>query len=196
LEFVSTPFQSITQTKPTMKALSIGIKAFILWAAPSTYYYVCKIQGFCAEEETAIVKVEPEIKGPEETPIDTVIGEEVVHLPVPETFTLYHDFDVVIFLDDPGYNGFCNELKSFLDNDPNANVLINGYTDSKGSNEYNYGLGEKRAKYVETDLKNKGLPPTLLRTNSMGESSPVSDNSTEEGRAKNRRTTITIQANN
>jgi OOP family OmpA-OmpF porin len=71
-------------------------------------------------------------------------------------------------------------------------VTIVGHTDSVGSDAYNEQLSMRRANAVKNYLLDKGVDPRLLSTSGMGESQPVADNSTDEGRAQNRRVEITI----
>lgn len=72
-------------------------------------------------------------------------------------------------------------------------VTATGYTDNVGSAVYNARLGKRRAGVVRTYLTGKGLPPTLVRTASKGEESPVAGNNTDEGRAQNRRTEVIFE---
>jgi len=62
-----------------------------------------------------------------------------------------------------------------------------GHTDSMGSDAYNQKLSERRAQAVVAYLESKGVAAGRLRASGKGESQPVADNATEEGRAKNRR---------
>jgi len=72
-------------------------------------------------------------------------------------------------------------------------VEVQGHTDSTGSKDYNMVLGEKRAEAVVRYLnEDAGLALHLLTAISYGEDSPVADNKTREGRAKNRRVVIRI----
>lgn len=73
-------------------------------------------------------------------------------------------------------------------------IRITGHTDSQGSEQYNQGLSERRADAVKAYLVSKGVPEALIETRGMGETQPVADNKTKEGRAKNRRVEIDIQA--
>ena len=67
-------------------------------------------------------------------------------------------------------------------------VVIEGHTDSKGSNAYNMKLGMRRAQSVKAKLLEFGLDPSRIKgTVSKGEEEPVATNSTSEGRAQNRR---------
>lgn len=70
---------------------------------------------------------------------------------------------------------------------------IEGHTDSTGSEAYNMKLGEKRAMAVRNYLSEKGgIPLHAMNTISYGESRPEADNSTREGRAKNRRVVVRV----
>ena len=70
----------------------------------------------------------------------------------------------------------------------NYNVVIEGHTDSKGTNEYNMKLGMRRAISVRNKLVEFGLDPArVIGVDSMGEREPVATNETDEGRFENRR---------
>jgi outer membrane protein OmpA-like peptidoglycan-associated protein len=71
--------------------------------------------------------------------------------------------------------------------------VVAGYTDSVGHEAYNYELGQQRATSVAGYLVGtKGLDPTQVRVVSYGASKPVADNSTRDGRSKNRRVEILV----
>ena len=72
-------------------------------------------------------------------------------------------------------------------------ITIVGHTDSTGAASYNQSLSEKRANSVRDYLIGKGVDPALMNASGMGETSPVADNSTRDGRAQNRRVEITIK---
>lgn len=72
-------------------------------------------------------------------------------------------------------------------------VEVAGHTDSVGSESYNQDLSERRAAVVKEYLVSKGISADRLTSKGYGESSPVADNSTDEGRAQNRRTELIIQ---
>jgi outer membrane protein OmpA-like peptidoglycan-associated protein len=65
-----------------------------------------------------------------------------------------------------------------------------GHTDSTGSDAYNQGLSERRAQSVATYLEGKGIAAGRLKVNGAGESEPIADNATKEGRAQNRRVVL------
>lgn len=88
-----------------------------------------------------------------------------------------------------------NKLVKILAEYPETNVVIVGHTDSSGSNAYNMTLSEKRAKSVTQFFISQGLASSRFTTQWFGEEKPEYDNSTFEGRAKNRRVNVVIVPN-
>ena len=74
-------------------------------------------------------------------------------------------------------------------------LSIEGHTDSQGAEQFNQDLSEQRAGSVKQYLVNQNILSDRLRTTGYGESSPVSDNATAQGRALNRRVEIQIIPN-
>jgi len=74
-----------------------------------------------------------------------------------------------------------------LEADHDLTLLIEGHTDSVGSDAYNQQLSERRAESVKAYLVSKGIAESRIETKGYGESQPVASNDTEAGRAKNRR---------
>lgn len=82
------------------------------------------------------------------------------------------------------------KLKNYIEN-KNHKISIVGYTDSKGTREYNRELSLRRAESVEEKLIELGLAPEkIMETKGRGDSDPIASNETEEGRAMNRRIEI------
>ena len=80
-------------------------------------------------------------------------------------------------------------VKTLKDN-PEVRVVVEGHTDSIGSDAYNQKLSERRARAVEDYLVSQGIAPSRLTTRGYGKSRPVASNKTEAGRAENRRAEI------
>src|SRR5690606_8692503 len=78
---------------------------------------------------------------------------------------------------------------------PDTDILVVGFTDSKGSDEYNQGLSERRASSVVSYLKSKGISSSRLSSIGQGESNPRATNDTDAGRAQNRRVEFANTAN-
>ena len=72
-------------------------------------------------------------------------------------------------------------------------VTIEGHTDSSGDEAFNQQLSEDRAEAVKAELVAQGANPDKIKTVGYGESKPVADNSTREGRAQNRRVEISVE---
>jgi flagellar motor protein MotB len=87
-----------------------------------------------------------------------------------------------------------NNLADLLFSNKGIVVEIGGYTDSTGTDEYNFSLSEKRALSVVNYLIVKGISPDMLKYKGYGNKFPVGDNITYEGRKLNRRTEVKIIA--
>ena len=86
-----------------------------------------------------------------------------------------------------------NEVVAIMKADPTLMIDIDGHTDSQGSDEYNHTLSHNRAKSVSDYLISKGIEESRLKSTGYGEEKPVADNATAAGRAKNRRTEMTVR---
>ncbi|MBL3600168.1 MAG: OmpA family protein [gamma proteobacterium endosymbiont of Lamellibrachia anaximandri] len=74
-----------------------------------------------------------------------------------------------------------------------SEVEVIGHTDSTGSAEYNQVLSERRARSAELYLESKGVPADQITSKGMGETQPVDDNGTKDGRYQNRRVEIDVK---
>lgn len=86
-----------------------------------------------------------------------------------------------------------NSLASIMarcSEEANLKAVIGGHTDSVGDAEANLGLSQRRATAVRRELVARGVPGTAIKSVGYGAAQPIADNGTDEGRAKNRRTTI------
>ena len=73
------------------------------------------------------------------------------------------------------------------------NLVVEGHTDSQGSESYNQGLSQRRADAVRDYLVQRGYPADRIQARGKGEGSPIADNASPEGRANNRRVEIVIE---
>jgi outer membrane protein OmpA-like peptidoglycan-associated protein len=85
-----------------------------------------------------------------------------------------------------------NRLVAFLNEYSDRTVLIEGYTDSVGSEDYNQGLSERRADSVKSYLTGQGIGSIRLSAAGKGESDPVASNDSAAGRQQNRRVEVII----
>jgi outer membrane protein OmpA-like peptidoglycan-associated protein len=87
------------------------------------------------------------------------------------------------------------ELARILNKYKDTDILIEGHTDSTGSEKMNMSLSDDRAASVARKLKSENVAGSRITTNGYGESQPVEDNGTISGRAANRRVEVAIFAN-
>lgn len=86
-----------------------------------------------------------------------------------------------------------DRLIAFLKENPDKGVDLEGHTDWVGTDEYNQGLSERRAVSVKTYLIKAGVDAGRISTRGFGESKPIADNKTRDGRAKNRRVEVRVR---
>ncbi len=88
-----------------------------------------------------------------------------------------------------------DQMAATAANCPGASISVEGHTDSQGADAYNLDLSEQRAQAVVTYLINQGVDGTRLSSAGYGETIPIGDNDTPEGRAENRRIEFNVSAN-
>jgi outer membrane protein OmpA-like peptidoglycan-associated protein len=93
---------------------------------------------------------------------------------------------------EPNFRATLDKVASTLGQYEKTYVDVMGHTDSTGSDDYNQGLSERRASSVAGYLGSRGVQQARLATKGYGESQPVASNTTEEGRAANRRVEIRL----
>ncbi len=103
---------------------------------------------------------------------------------------IHFEFDKAIIK--PESFSILDSIANWILANPSMVVEIAGHTDNIGSAEYNLKLSQRRAEAVRQYLINKGVPPERIYARGYGETQPIADNSTEEGRAKNRRVELRI----
>ena len=81
---------------------------------------------------------------------------------------------------------------SSLKTDPDVFVLLEGHCDSRGTEDYNMALGERRAQSVKRFLQQLGIPPDRLKTISYGELRPLLEGNNEASWSRNRRVSFTF----
>jgi outer membrane protein OmpA-like peptidoglycan-associated protein len=96
----------------------------------------------------------------------------------------------------PGADDKLREVAGILQQYPRTMIEIVGHTDSVGAETSNQTLSERRAVSVKDALVRNGVSPARIVTRGAGELRPLADNSTPEGRARNRRVDLTIRPDN
>lgn len=92
----------------------------------------------------------------------------------------------------PGGMRTIQKLAQFLQENPQRSVSIEGFTDSKGSEEHNQELSERRAESVKSALVDQGISADRIVSHGYGEAYPVADNKTSAGRQLNRRVEVVV----
>lgn len=91
-----------------------------------------------------------------------------------------------------GASGNLTRLVTFLDHYPESTATIEGYTDSRGGDDYNQALSQRRADAVKSYLIGEGIRSERLTASGKGDSSPVAGNDSASGRQQNRRVEVVI----
>jgi OOP family OmpA-OmpF porin len=85
-----------------------------------------------------------------------------------------------------------DRLVAFMNENKEKKASLSGHTDSIGTEAYNIKLSERRVNSVRDYVVKKGVEPSRISGQGFGESKPIADNRTKEGRAKNRRVEIKV----
>jgi outer membrane protein OmpA-like peptidoglycan-associated protein len=156
-------------------------------------YFLCKALGV---GEAAPAEPEPRAAepAPAPAPAPPPPAEEPAPAPMAQRIVLrgvQFDLDKADIRPDAGV--ILDEAASQLSQVPSTRVGVEGHTDSSGGDAYNQSLSERRAASVRDYLASKGVDAGRLSTAGYGESQPVADNATAEGRALNRRVELKVQ---
>ncbi len=181
------------------------------WIAGGAYVYTCKIKQLCYDPAEASISEREEIEEPsteeeavselldtvstatveEGTTEDTTPTQEEV---LQRTYTIYFQPMSTELIVEETHRVFFRQAKDWLVKNPEGRLQLIGHTDSTGSPERNIVFGEKRAQSVKAYLVAAvGLPPIQIEVDSKGQAQPLADNTTETGRAKNRRVELYIR---
>ena len=104
-------------------------------------------------------------------------------------------FDTKLFELKPGSLSELDKVVSLMNDNPNLKIEIDGYTDNTGQPKDNLLLSENRAKAVVNYLLKMGIKPQQLSSKGFGSAKPIADNNTENGKALNRRTELSVISN-
>jgi outer membrane protein OmpA-like peptidoglycan-associated protein len=172
-------------TNLKMRILITGFVVFVIWCFFSAWLYNDKLLP--AMKKPVLVQTIPESQ--------TNVADSLMKLKasMPKDLLIYFEFNDSKFKTDPQTDKSVAEFKEWLDKYSGSMISITGHTDLVGTAEYNMALGLKRALVVGKYLQGKGINSTRIITESRGKSKPIADYLTSEGRAKNRRTEISLK---
>ncbi len=115
-----------------------------------------------------------------------------------ETLIVRFASDVLFSIDSATLSGSSrgtlDDVAGVLNEFDKTAVIVQGHTDSTGSDQYNQGLSERRAGSVRGFLSSRGVDPRRLVAEGYGETQPIASNASDSGRAQNRRVGIMLRA--
>ncbi len=141
--------------------------------------------GYTYDKQIKELKEQTAGSGVDVTPTDN--GQAIL-VNLPEGVT----FDVGSYTLKPQFRTTLDGIAQNLSQYPNSLIDVYGHTDSTGSDAFNQTLSENRARTVANYLSMQGVSAARIRSQGLGETMPVADNATEEGRRRNRRVEIKI----
>ena len=166
------------------KGISDAQGAFSI-TVPKGDTYIIMYREFTNDEEYTRLEI-PESKG-------KVVSDINIQLELPKTYVLENVFfDTGRATLKPESNKALNDLYEVMKLKETLVIEISGHTDSIGGEEFNKKLSEDRANAVRNFLIKKGIPSQRVSAKGYWYSVPRAENSSEEGRAKNRRTEVLV----
>jgi outer membrane protein OmpA-like peptidoglycan-associated protein len=168
-----------------MRILIAGVITLAIWCVVSAWLYNDKLLPVI--RKPAAVQPVPVVR--------SQVADSLMKIKasMPEKLMICFDFDKTIVKPDQVTAASIIPFKTWLEKYPGSKLLVTGYTDLVGTVEYNYTLALKRAQIVGSYLEAQGVKASRMMIASKGESEPAADYLTAEGRAKNRRTEISIK---
>ncbi|HET6206652.1 MAG TPA: peptidoglycan-associated lipoprotein Pal [Terracidiphilus sp.] len=160
-----------------------GVKS-VTPTTSTSYHLVARGDGGTADATARVtVNAPPAVV----VPTNTMSSEEEFKANVQDIF---YDYDTADIRSDA--QATLSRDASYLASHPDIKVIIGGYCDERGSNEYNLGLGQNRADAAKSALVTAGVAATRIRVISYGKEKPFCSESTEECWQQNRRAGFSI----
>jgi peptidoglycan-associated lipoprotein len=162
---------------------STGVRT-VTPAGSTTYHLVARGEGGSADASARVtVNSAPAV----ETPATSMTDEQIFKANVQDIFFDYDNYDIRT-----DAQSTLAKDADFLVKHPDIKVVIGGYCDERGSDEYNIVLGQNRAQATKTALVTAGVAADRVRVISYGKEKPFCTDSTEECWQLNRRAGFTI----
>ena len=184
----------VTLTWKTTDATSVSIEGIgdvptsgtktVTPTASTNYHLVARGEGGTAEDTARVTVSAPP---PVTQPTNTMSAEEEFKANVQDIFFEYDAYDVR-----PDAQATLSKDAAYLSSHPNIRIVIGGYCDERGSNEYNLALGQNRADAAKNALVTAGVATSRIRVVSYGKEKPFCSESTEACWQQNRRAGFSI----
>lgn len=164
----------------------------VLWIAGCSWFYVCKVRMNCnADPGTAQVTQQAAITAPDT--LTALVSEPLPALP-PDYTIRFNSGTNICNLSGEDQQHFAR-VKQFISDNPGCRIVVTGYADNTGPESLNLRISSERAEFIRTQLLETGISTGTITTSGMGELEPIADNSSIDGRAKNRRVEIQTHKN-
>jgi peptidoglycan-associated lipoprotein len=150
----------------------------------TNYHLLAKGEGGTAEDTARVTVTAPP---PVQQPTNTMSAEEEFKQNVQDIFFDYDAYDVRA-----DAQSILSKDAAYLSSHPNIKVVLGGYCDERGSNEYNLALGQNRANSAKNALVTAGVAADRIRVISYGKEKPFCTESTEACWQQNRRAGFSI----
>ncbi len=145
----------------------------------TNYHLVARGEGGTADDTARVTVTAPP---PVAQPTNSMSAEEEFKANMQDVFFDYDAYDVR-----PDGQGILSKDAAYLSSHPNIRIVIGGYCDERGSNEYNLALGQNRADAAKSALITAGIAAARIRVVSYGKEKPFCTESTEACWQQNRR---------
>ena len=179
----------VTLTWKTTDATSVSIEGIgdvptsgtktVTPTASTNYHLVARGEGGTADDTARVTVSAPP---PVAQPTNSMSAEEEFKANVQDIFFGYDAYDV-----SPEAQGILSKDAAYFNSHPNVRIVIGGYCDERGSNEYNLALGQNRADAAKNALITAGIAASRIRVVSYGKEKPFCSESTEACWQQNRR---------
>jgi len=142
-----------------------------------------------SRREMEVTQLKAELAELKASQIPVKTTERGIVVTLGDVFFAYNKADVR-----PRGRGIIEKLAKFLYKNPEKTVVIEGHTDSRGSDEYNLDLSQRRADAVRFLFVSSGIDSARIHAKGMGEHYPIASNDNDGGRQLNRRVEIIIES--
>lgn len=172
------------------KNVFLLIILLVLWIAGASYWFVCRTRCDCRNSPApyALTAAKDSVRAV----LAASVGEAETFLSGAGTQRVFFETSRAATETEIVSAAWLAKLMLYLENHPEAAVLVTGHADSQGPDDFNMMLSSLRARFVMTHFIMAGIRPERIEATGKGVSEPAADNATPEGRAQNRRTEINI----
>lgn len=168
-----------------MRIIIAGLLAFVAWCVFSAWMF--------NDNLLPVLKKEAVVPVPAGNEAGTAASPDLPEASLPASLLVYFDSGKSDIKADAQLESRIAPFLAWLRDHPDSKLLITGHTDLIGTHEYNMQLGFERAQAVTGLVLKLGIERDRIISESKGETLPAAGYISEENRAKNRRTEITIK---